>query len=87
MKAKDFVSEWLDRKYAGAKDLDGWTPEDVVQFADDFAAYENERLKHAILFGLSLITMAESFDINLGQGWQNFKQMAKSAGVEYKFEE
>lgn len=87
MKAENYVAEWLDNKYNGAKDLDGWTPENVCRFADDFAKQNNEQLNHVILFGLGLIALAESFDIDLGKGWQNFKQMAKSAGIEYKFKE
>ncbi|MDQ4121685.1 MAG: hypothetical protein M3209_09595 [Acidobacteriota bacterium] len=37
-----------------------------------------------ILYGLSLIALAQQFDVRLGEGWQNFKEMAKKAGFEYE---
>ncbi|HEX8564100.1 MAG TPA: hypothetical protein VF648_00430 [Pyrinomonadaceae bacterium] len=40
--------------------------------------------RQIIMYGLSLIKLAEKFDINLGKGWQNFKEMAKKTGLEYK---
>jgi hypothetical protein len=40
--------------------------------------------RQIIMYGLSLIKLAEKFDINLGKGWQNFKEMAKKTGLEYQ---
>lgn len=55
MKAKDYIADWLDKKYAGAKDLDGWTPEDVMQFADDFAdKKQNTLLKKVLTYSKQL---------------------------------
>jgi hypothetical protein len=36
------------------------------------------------MYGLSLVTLAQTFDIDLGGGWQNFKNMAKEIGIEYQ---
>lgn len=35
MKAKDYLTTWLDKKYGGSPEIGDWTPEDVTQFADD----------------------------------------------------
>lgn len=37
MKAKDYLFTWLDKKYGGSPEIGDWTPEDVIQFAEDFA--------------------------------------------------
>lgn len=71
----------------GENGTDGWTPESVCQFADDFAEKRNEQLTEVVLFGLSLIAVASQFGIDLGKGWQNYKQMAKGAGLEYEFKD
>jgi len=39
MKAEKYVTEWLSKKYGeGGKELGDWTPNDVVEFATDYAA-------------------------------------------------
>lgn len=37
MKAKDYLTTWLNKKYGGSPEIGDWTPEDVVEFAEDFA--------------------------------------------------
>lgn len=39
MKAKDFLIKWLNEKYAGAKEIEDWTPNDVIEFTDEFAKH------------------------------------------------
>ena len=40
MKAEKYLYTWMSKKYGDSKDVGDWTPEDVVQFAEDFAEQE-----------------------------------------------
>ena len=35
-KAEEYLYQWLDEKYGGAPIIEGWTPKDVIQFAEEY---------------------------------------------------
>ena len=41
----------------------------------------NQR-NEVIGYGLKLVALAETFDVNIGKGWQDFKEKAKAIGLE-----
>ncbi len=45
-KAEKYIPIWLEEKYGGSKEIEDWTPEDVIRFADDYLKAEgNEDTK------------------------------------------
>uniref|UniRef100_A0A6M3KZ57 Uncharacterized protein n=1 Tax=viral metagenome TaxID=1070528 RepID=A0A6M3KZ57_9ZZZZ len=38
MSAKDYCCEWHDKKYGGCKEIGDWSPDDVMEFAEEYAA-------------------------------------------------
>ena len=36
MKAEEFINKWLNRKYAGAKELEPWTGAEITALLEDF---------------------------------------------------
>jgi hypothetical protein len=34
---KEYMFQWLDKKHGGSPSIDEWNPEEVIQFAHDYA--------------------------------------------------
>jgi hypothetical protein len=49
---------------------------------DEIAETAKKRAE-VILFALELIKLSETFDINLGKGWRDFKEKANEIGLKY----
>jgi len=45
MKAINLITEWCDKKYAGAKDIGDWTTSEVLEFAEYYAKEKIKYLK------------------------------------------
>jgi len=37
IKAEDYICQWCDETYRGAKEIGDWTSKEVMKFANDFA--------------------------------------------------
>lgn len=49
MKSKEFIQNWLDKKYAGGKENGDWTSEEVSLLLDDFQNEIWEKAKEYIV--------------------------------------